>query len=1480
MALRITARHAAMAAVFASALAFTAFGDEAMNKMVNDGKFADAVKYGEAIAAESRTAAVWLLLGRASEGLNNHQAAMGHYQRSFLIEGNAPAAEGISRAALKLGNVSRARDAAETAIAMNPDALDARLILADILYNAKSYAAAVPHLEYVASKRGREVDTWRKLTECYESTGDADKLAQADAQITVLDSKDIKSRQRLADYLLAHGDAANAMKMYRDLTQLTPKDPKPFKSLYEASLKDGNKKDGMAFLRGFVALDSGDAGAIKLLGDLLYEAKDIDGALNEYRKALRRNPNITGLYKNYATILADKKLDDEFLRAVQRAVTLKEADAPVYAAAGDIYTARKDNANAIKMYQAAMMLDAKDMSLLSKVAVAQGAAGDIRNAIVSLEQLVALNPNSVAEYKHLGDLFTRSGKAKDGIDNYKKYLAKVPNDQEVSARVGLYEYNNKQYKDAIGFLTKVTDAKLINAEINFALGDSYNQTGDCKQAITYFERVRTAVPAPAAPRPGTRAAAAPQPSTVLVNTLRSLAECYEKTGNKAKAAEAFAAFVALPGVRDADASYLGAYLSEETDMAAAVRRHEANTKAYPRDHRSFVRLGLHYAKSDAALQQAAANLTAASQLADTAAIIWKTLGEVQGKLKNTDREFAAYSKLLTLKPDDAAASKRVGAIQIDRKQYQAGVANLERVAISSPNDYEVCMLLAVGYASTNRPKEAAEQYKKAKALKPDDVGIRLSLIDALKKAGDNAGVKAEERDLYELDRRIVSADKKNIEARQRLVQYTASNKDFARAFIYLRELAELTPNDHMVFKSLYDIALMDSKKKEAIGYLRKYLALRPGVAVAQKDLALLLYEDKDFDGALAAFREARKLDPAVKGIYKEFMDILIQKKLDAEIISVGSAAIAAKEVSAPVYVAMGDIHSKQGRHADAARMYKAALDIDTKNTALLATFAESQMKAGDLRGAAVTYEQVLLLNPNASKEYKDLGATQARLGNQDAAMNNYKKYLEKNPADEEIALAVANFEYGKKQFKDAIRFYEMVKKSDMQTQQYLTRLADSYYQAENFKKAADTYDRIRKAKNVTPATLTEILKPLAISYEKDNQPAKAADAYAALVALPKVTDADASYKRAFLIEGTNQAEAVKHYTANLRTFPRDPRSFVRLGLIQAEKKETHDQAVANLTAATKLVENDTAVWYALGQVNGKLGRVDAELAAYRKYVSLKGRDPVVTRRIGEIFHSKKQWNDAITNLEMYLITNDRDVKTIVMLGDAYEATNRQSKASEYLARAKDLNGNDSDVRERLYKMYKKEGKKLQAENEIKELVGITKDNKHRLMYFSDLVEANKFDEAARIAEEVRKSDPMNFDGLMAVAYIQRLQRKFLDAIETYKRVSMLNDKNAAAHAGRAEAHFSLAQYDRAEQYYKLALELDPKMAAAELGLARVYKAQKKRDLQLQHLNRAKALDPNNKAIQDELNQLNAAPAASPAGGQQRPAQRQNRPGNR
>lgn len=1472
----ISSRNAVLTLLMIVAVSLNVSGDEKLKKLVEEKKYDKAVQYGEKLEPSLKTVEVWLMLGeaydnfkenpdapkKAVECYNNalksnpshpgallahgnlelkakkYDSALQYFKKSLLLKNSARAAEGLAVASFNLKEWEMARDAAESAIKLDSQSVQSRIILSDILYSNNNYGSAAPHFEFILSKKSKDLGYWKKLAICYEKLNDKEKLATVDPRIVELDPKDIKSRQRLADYSLKKNDTKTAMSLFKELALLTPNDPAPFWHLYEMSIKDGNKKDAVLYLKNHVLLDSSKTSSIVTLGNLLEESGDIDGALEMYRKVSRLDSQAKGYFKSYSKIAMSKNFENEALKVILKAVSMKDVDAQMYEIAGDIYKKKKDYTNAIKMFNSAIDLDKKNIGLLNKLAQCQASSGDTKNAILSYQQITLLNPESTNEYKVLGNLILKSGKEEEGIEIYKKYLGKVKDDQEIASKIGLYEYKNKKYQNAIDYLAKVTDKKFQTTELLFALGDSYNKTNDCKQAVVCFEQVRNSKPS----------------AEMVSNVLLPLAQCYEKNGDKAKAADAYNAYTNIPGIKDAEASYLKGYLREESDKEAAIKIYENNIKDYPKDYRNFLRLGLIYSKDKPTLPTSVKYLRTASVLSDTIAATWETLGDVYGKLNNEEGELTAYTKLLKLQPLHKTANKRVGAIQIKRKQYEAGVASLEKVLTLDPEDLESRLLLASGYSNTNRHKEAAEHLLKAKTAKSGDVAIRLNLIQALEKSGNDKKVKEERVALAELDKKIVASDKKNIESRQRLITYSMNEKDIATANKLLAELTELTPKDSKVFKNLYEIAVAEGKKTEAITHLRKFIELKPSTAEAHKNLGLLLYEQKDFDGALTSFRAARKIDPSIKEIYKAYMTILIDKKIDAEIVTVGKASIDAKEADAVIYAALGDIYKKQGKYADAVKMYKGALDTDTKNIALLSSYAKCQAKSGDTKNAVISYEQVVILNPNAKEEYKELGELQGKLGQKDQSIKTLKTYLEKNPSDEKVALDVGENEHNNKQYKNAIKYFELVKSPKLQDLQYFSYYGKSCFETGDFKKASELFKNVWDSKNAKPSMLEEILKPLGICYEKEKQPQKASEAYAAYLSLANVKDPDISYKRAFLVEASDTVQAIKSYNDNIKLYPKDSRNYIRLGTIYSQKKETLKQSASMLNSATKLDEKNPDVWKTLADVNGKLGNTNDELVTLKKYTELNTKDFDANRRIGEINYEKKNYSEAITNLEMYLTTKPNDVKVILMLVDSYERTQRQTKALELLEKAKELKSKDPDVRERLYTMYKKEGKQDKALKEITELASISKDNKHRTFLFHELVGANKYDEAAKVADEIHKSDPLNFDGIMAVATIQRLQQKYNEAIESFKSALYIKYDHAPAFYGRAEAHLALKEYDRAETYFKKAIEIDPKMALGYFGLARLYKVQKKDDLYKVNLNKAIELEPNNPYFKEEPKQ--------------------------
>jgi tetratricopeptide (TPR) repeat protein len=1462
-------RHVLAISIILCAINLTS-ADETFNNLLQSGKYQEAIQYAEKqVPPASRTIDIWLGMAQAYEktgmkdqvlacykeaqkvnpseprvhfGLGayyyetkNYAEALKFFQSGFLLKRSAIAAEKMALCAANLNQWEKAKDAAESAVSLDSTVFECRPILVKLYLQEKNWSGAVEQLEFIAKRGTASLDQWKLIADCYEKAGMKERLPRADSMIVVLDKNNIRSRIRFADYSLAKGDTATALQLYKELAILTPTDPKPFRYLYLLSKIRGNLEDATLYLKNYLVLDSSDAGLHWELGDLLSDKKDLTGSLESYRRAFRKNlQGGKGHFKKYAEIVLQKKLDKEAIEVINAAVNAGEADVPLYTALGDIYQKLNDCPNAAKMYQEVLKTDPKNLRVLNALAECQAKSGDTKNAIISYEQIVLMNPKPSQEYKALGDLHTKIGKRDNAIAAYKKYLETATNDHPIAKTVGLYSYEMKQYAEAVKYLAMVQDPSLRDVPLLTALGLSAYQLNDCNTATEALARVWTAKAPPA----------------VLTQILTPLAECYERNNNTAKAAEAYETYASLPGVNNADVAYHGAFLKEKSDRAGAIKAYTSNTIAYPKDYRNFLHLGLAYAADSAALDRSAANLTAASLIVDTVRTLWRTLAVVQGKLKDETKELAAWSKLVALDPQDVEGNRRVGTILANRKQFAQAIAPLEVAVTAGTQDYDLLRLLATCYLETKRPKEAMGLLRKAKVLQPDDPSIRVAIIAAGTAIGPNEPVDKEKDELAEIDKKVIAKDRKNIESRIRLVQYYEKKDDFNNAFTLLKELSVLTPKEKTVFRKLYEISSRNGNKLEASEYLRKYLAIDPTNAKAYRSLADLQYEQKDYDGALVSYRATVKLDPAMKGFYKSYIDIVLQKKIDAEAITVIQNAIKFGEADMPAYAALGEIFKKKGQCGEAVKMYQEVLRLDPKDIDAVISLGKCQAATGDVKNAIISYEQVVLMKQNPSKEYKILGDLQLKAGKVDNAMEAYQKYLAETPSDQAVARTVGLHQYDKKKYKEAVGYLELVKDATQQNLDFLVALGDCYYQTGDTKKTVDVLSKAWAAKPA-PATLVKVLKTLADCYQKSGDNVKALEAYDAYTKLPGVKDQEASYLCGYLREPGDRAGAIKVYAANTTVFPKDYRNFLHLGLLLASDSTAAERAAASLKATSALVDTLPVLWETLAHVYGKLRNDDGELQALQKLLTLQPQNLEANKRASVLLLKKKQVAQAITNLEMVLTMSPNDVASMLLLVEGYLETKRPAQALEILAKAKAIDNSNIIIRDKIYNLDKQNGQDQKAEVEIKELIDLTKDNKYRTLYARDLVAKQRYDEATKIISDIKTNDPMNVEGRMLRGAIQKAEKQYEAAIETYKEISFINDNYVPALYERGDAYLLTAQYDRAEQYFVKALKLDPRYALAELGMAHLAKAQKNNTGFLEHLAKAKTLDPKNPLILEE-----------------------------
>jgi tetratricopeptide (TPR) repeat protein len=206
---------------------------------------------------------------------------------------------------------------------------------------------------------------------------------------------------------------------------------------------------------------------------------------------------------------------------------------------------------------------------------------------------------------------------------------------------------------------------------------------------------------------------------------------------------------------------------------------------------------------------------------------------------------------------------------------------------------------------------------------------------------------------------------------------------------------------------------------------------------------------------------------------------------------------------------------------------------------------------------------------------------------------------------------------------------------------------------------------------------------------------------------------------------------------------------------------------------------------------------------------------------------------------------------MLLLVEGYLETKRPQQALDLLEKADAIDKNNVQIKSKLYDLDKQAGQERKAEEEIKALIGLTKDNKYRLKYAQDLVAHQRYDEAVKIIADIKTADPMNIEGLMLRGAIQKAQKKYNEAIETYKEISYIDENYVPALVERGDTYLQQQKFDRAEHYFDKAMKADPKNSLAVYGKALCAKAQKNMSLYKDLINKAKTLDPKNSRIQEE-----------------------------
>ncbi|CAI8732171.1 MULTISPECIES: tetratricopeptide repeat protein [Burkholderia] len=369
-----------------------------------------------------------------------------------------------------------------------------------------------------------------------------------------------------------------------------------------------------------------------------------------------------------------------------------------------------------------------------------------------------------------------------------------------------------------------------------------------------------------------------------------------------------------------------------------------------------------------------------------------------------------YDAILHAQPGQPDAMHFLGLLACQLKQYDAGLALMERSLAERP-DASYFNNLGNMLRECGRLDDAIAHYRRAVALRPDYPEAHNNLGNALRDARDPAEAMQSCSRAIELRPGYAEAYNNLGNVLQDLSELDAAAASYGKAIAFHPAYAEAHSN-------LGNVLRAQERRADAIVQYRRAIELNPALRVAHRGLAIALRATDDFDGALEHARAGLEPDDA-EGHCTLGRSLRSMNDFD------GAARLfeRACEIDpgyAPAWCRLGELRCQQGEYEESLRLCRHAIELDPEladayNFLGLAYHNLDRMAASEL-----SHRHAIDLNPDDADAHHNLAAALFRLDKLDEAMSEYRIAQELGVDPVKIQLTLGDILWAKRDFTGAV----------------------------------------------------------------------------------------------------------------------------------------------------------------------------------------------------------------------------------------------------------------------------------------------------------------------------------------------------------------------------------------------------------------------------------------------------------------------------
>lgn len=449
----------------------------------------------------------------------------------------------------------------------------------------------------------------------------------------------------------------------------------------------------------------------------LERAGNIEGAISEYRQALRIDPTFARASGNLGLLYAQKGMDDE--ASVELTRGLSAIQNPLYnKTMARILAQRKVYPLAIYHYSEAASKLTEDASV----------------------------------FAGLAEIYSATGQPEKALEEYRRALTANPAFEKAYLESASIYLQQKKPDLALAMLKKAETVNPQNREVHLALAGIYESKGDAKQADYHSllagkpRAASTSPPKPTAPTTkATSSNGIDEIKTALrenpndVSNHEKLGKLYQAAGKDAEALDSYREAAHLNSNSYDVHLNLGILYEKAKLQDEAVVAYKKAIKVSPANAEAHLRLGdIRYSRG--VFPEAVEHYSQFLKLKPESPDIHLKLARIFAKNKETGLAISSYNSVLKYSPNDVDANREIAAVYRAKGDNDKSVLHFRKVLELRKDDAESRTALVSIYVKNKQYDELGILLKEAVEINPEDPNnhYKLGLIHDFKKDYESA----------------------------------------------------------------------------------------------------------------------------------------------------------------------------------------------------------------------------------------------------------------------------------------------------------------------------------------------------------------------------------------------------------------------------------------------------------------------------------------------------------------------------------------------------------------------------------------------------------------------------------------------------------------------------------------------------------------------------------------------------------------------